>query len=550
MTELSAIPAVGTGKTAADETTDARTWKPLRLLTFYRVILAGLLAVLFFGLRDQTLFGLLHPQVYAVTSTIYLLFSVIAGFSARLRVPAYEVQAISQLLIDISVISVLMFASGGPASGLGILLVISVATGSILLTGRMAYPFAAFATLAVMSEHFYSDWLTSDSRGGDFMQAGLLGLTFFATAAVTSLLVRRIHESEALAHRRAIDVANLARLNAHIIQRLQAGIIVTDHEDNIRLINDTARKLLHAPDSDDGQPLATLSAPLHEKLQQWRNQPGSEPTLLFLGSETDSVLPHFTQLATDEGMGALIFLEDTAAIIRQTQQIKLASLGRLTASIAHEIRNPLGAVSHAAQLLNEENSLREEDRRLMSIIDDNTGRVNAIVQNILQLSRPVQSIPQTILLDEWLQHFVVEFTHSGNCTAGQISYSAQPADVEIRMDPSLLHQVVWNLCQNAMQHAGADENVKLRLVAGRLAPDEIPFLDIIDNGPGISPEMTDKIFEPFFTTRTSGTGLGLFIAREICESNNTRLEYLVRDSGSCFRLTFPESLQLQVSALV
>ncbi len=545
MTESPAIPAV-----SAAETADARTWKPLRLLTFYRVILAGLLAILFFGLRDQTSFGLSHPQVYAVASTAYLLFSIIVGFSARLRIPGYEVQAISQLLVDIGAITVLMFASGGPASGLGILLVISVATGSILLAGRMAYPFAAFATLAVMVEHFYSDWLASSPHVSDFMQAGLLGLTFFATATVTSMLVRRIHESEALAHRRAIDVANLASLNAHIVQRLQAGIIVTDHEDNIRLINDTARKLLHAPDSEDGQPLASLSAPLHEKLQQWRNQPGSEPTLLFLGSETDSVLPHFTQLSTDEGTGALIFLEDTAAIISQTQQIKLASLGRLTASIAHEIRNPLGAVSHAAQLLNEENSLRGEDRRLMSIIDDNAGRVNAIVQNILQLSRPVQSIPQTILLDEWLQKFVEEFSDSGNCTAAQISYSVHPADVEIHMDPSLLHQVVWNICQNAMQHAGPGEDVKLRLVAGRLAPDETPYLDIIDNGPGISPDMTDKIFEPFFTTRTSGTGLGLFIAREICESNNTRLEYLAQDTDSCFRLTFPESLQLPVTALV
>ncbi|MGB5260916.1 MAG: ATP-binding protein, partial [Gammaproteobacteria bacterium] len=487
---------------------DARTWKPLRLLTFYRVILAALLAILFFGLRNETAFGLSHPGIYGITSLAYLLFSIIAGFTARLRTPRFEVQAITQVLADIGAITVLMFASGGPASGLGILLIIAVATGSILFTIHMAFMFAAVATIAIMGEHFYSDWLSAGTQGGGFTQVGLLGLTFFATAAVTSLLVRRIHESEALAQRRAIDVANLARLNAQIVQRLQAGIIVTDDDDRIRLINDAARKLLRAPDSEEGQSLGSLSAPLHEKLQQWKNQPGKEPTLLFLGTEADSVLPHFSKLGTGAGMGALIFLEDTAAIIRQTQQIKLASLGRLTASIAHEIRNPLGAISHAAQLLNEENSLREEDRRLMSIIDDNTRKVNAIVQNILQLSRPAQSVPQTILLDEWLEKFVEEFAHSGHCDPGKISYSVHPVDVDIRMDPSLLHQVIWNLCQNATQHAGTGEDVKLRLVAGQLGTDETPYLDIIDNGPGIASEMTDKIFEPFFTTRTSGTGLG------------------------------------------
>ena len=529
---------------------DSRTWEPLRLLTFYRVILAGLLTILYFGLPDQTTFGVLHPKVYAITSTAYLVFSLIAGFSTRLRQPAYEVQAIAQVLVDITAITLLMFASAGPASGLGILLVIAVATGSILLSRRIAYPFAAFATLAVMSEYFYSAWLSNGARSSGFTHAGLLGLTFFVTVAITSLLVRRIKESEALARRSAIDAANLAYLNAHIVQRLKAGIIVTDHADNVRLINDTAQKLLHTTGSGDGQPLAALSRPLYEKLQQWRKEPGKEPTLLFLGSETDSALPHFTQLGTAEERGALIFLEDTAAIIRQTQQIKLASLGRLTASIAHEIRNPLGAISHATQLLNEDNSLREEDRRLMSIINDNTGKVNAIVQNILQLSRPAQSVPQTILLDEWLDKFIEEFTTSGNCKCEQISFLVDPADIEIRMDPSLLHQVVWNLCQNSMQHADGGEDVKLTLVAGLLSTDETPHLDIIDNGPGISAEMMDKVFEPFFTTRTSGTGLGLFIAREICEGNNTRLEYLPQtDGGSCFRITFTEPLQLPVTAL-
>ena len=529
---------------------DARTWKPLRLLTFYRVILAGLLAALFFGLRNEASFGQSHPDIYSFTCIGYLLFSVLAGFSARLRIPRFELQAIAQVLVDIAAITVLMFASGGPSSGLGILLIITVATGSILMPGPVAFLFAAVATIAVLGEHFYSDWLAGSGAGSNFAQEGLLGLTFFAAAALTSLLVRRIHESEALARQRAIDVANLAKLNAHIVQRLQAGIIVTDHDGNIRLINDTARKLLQAPDAHEGQPLASLSTQLHEKLQAWRNSPGSEPNLLFLDSDTDGVLPHFTQVGTDEGQGSLIVLEDTAAIVRQTQQVRLASLGRLTASIAHEIRNPLGAISHAAQLLNEDSTLDEDDRRLMSIIDDNTGRVNTIVENILQLSRPVRSAPQTIRLGDWIEKFVDEFIRSGYCSSEQISCSIEPADMEIQIDPSQLHQVAWNLCQNAMQHGKPGEVVELSLRAGLSPRRRMPQLDIIDNGAGIPPELQDRVFEPFFTTRSSGTGLGLYIAREICEGNNTHLDYLPwPDGGSCFRITFPASGEMPVSAL-
>ena len=131
-------------------TADALTWKPLRLLSFYRVILAGLLAVLFFSIPEDTGLGLRQQDLYAITSIAYLAFSVFAGFSARLRRPGYELQSFIQIVVDIVAITVLMFASGGQASGLGVLLLIAVAAGCILLPGRMAFLFAALATIAVM----------------------------------------------------------------------------------------------------------------------------------------------------------------------------------------------------------------------------------------------------------------------------------------------------------------------------------------------------------------------------------------------------------------
>jgi len=520
---------------------DALTWKPLRLLTFYRLILVGLLTTLFFTIHDSTTLGINYPGIYAAVCIGYLGFALVAGFTTRLRHPAYELQATAQILTDIVALTLLMFASNGPSSGIGILLLITVAAGSILLPGRMAFLFAAVATMAVMGEQLYSTLLDSSPRSTDYTQSGLLGLALFATAGLTYVLVRRIHESEALARRRGIDLANLAKLNALIVQRLQAGIIVTDHVDQVRLINATASRLLGIPDTMTNQPLAVLAPSLHEQLQHWRRHPDSEPSLLENVSEATKLLPHFTSLGTGDGPGSLIFLEDTASMARQAQQMKLASLGRLTASIAHEIRNPLGAISHATQLLNESDELNDGDRRLVTIIGDHTRRVNSVVENVLQLSRPGTSLPQQLCLQEWLAQFVDEFSHSGVCQRDEIEYSVTTDDLEVYIDPSLLHQVVWNLCLNAVNHARRDGiPLKISLAGSRPGSAAAVRLDIIDNGPGIQTDMTDKIFEPFFTTRSNGTGLGLYISREICESNQSRLEYLpATGGGSCFRIHFP-----------
>ena len=531
------------------ENLDDFTWKPLRLLTFYRVILAGMLVVLFFGLPDRTALGADQPTLYLLTSSAYLVFSLVAGFTTRLRRPGYEIQVHVQVLTDIAAVTLLMHASGGTSSGLGILLLIAVATGSILLPGRMAFLFAAIAAMAILGAEAYRNTFGTLPGSEGYTQTGLLGIALFGTAGLTYLLTRRIYESEMLARRRGIDIANLAKLNAHIVQRLHAGIIVTDHMHKVRLINERARQLLEIRDTGEGRPLEELSPVLYASLLAWRRQPEREPSLLEAGSGTRSILPHFTLLGTGEGLGVLSLLEDTAAMVKQTQQIKLASLGRLTASIAHEIRNPLGAIGHAAQLLEESEALTPADLRLTSIISEHTRRVNTVVENVLQLSRPGTSLPQHIRLRPWLDGFVDEFTRSGLCHRGQISYRVEPEDLEVYMDPSLLHQVVWNICQNAASHGDVGrEPVFIRLLGGHSEASRIPYLDIIDNGPGVATEIADQIFEPFFTTGGSGTGLGLYIAREICESNQAQLQlHPVPGGGSRFRITFPDADRLPAS---
>ena len=536
---------------AEQQSRNALTWKPLRLLTFYRLILASLLIVLFYSIPGNVTFGEYRPVLYSLTCFFYLGFSLVAGFMARLQRPRYEFQTTFQILVDIVVITLLTHASGGLASGLGILLIITVASGSLLVPGRIAFLFAAVAAMAMIVEQLYSIQLLGLARSIGYTQSGLLGLALFATASLAYFMARRVRESEALARRRGIDIANLSRLNEHIVQRLQAGIIVTDNLHNIRLINTTARKLLGIVVNSENRPLAQLAPALNLQLLDWKRSPRKETAAFESASTGTRILPHFTPLGTAEGQGALIFLEDMATINSQAQQMKLASLGRLTASIAHEIRNPIGAISHATQLLDESDAIGKDDQRLMMIIREQTRRVNTIVENILQLSRPAASMPQSIELAAWLAKFSEEFVHSGACDASQLSVSVSPRDITAWMDPSQLHQIVWNLCQNALHHGGKEDgSVRIRLRATLSGTPGTPQLDIIDNGPGIAADMTDQIFEPFYTTKSSGTGLGLYLSRELCEINKARLSYhSAREGGSCFRISFHENAGPAVSAI-
>jgi two-component system sensor histidine kinase PilS (NtrC family) len=237
----------------------------------------------------------------------------------------------------------------------------------------------------------------------------------------------------------------------------------------------------------------------------------------------------------------LVFLEDLTALDDRIQQTRLAALGRLSASIAHEIRNPVGAISHAAQLLAEESKLSEPNRRMTAIIRTNAERVSAIIGNVQQLARRETTRPERMPLGEWLADFVQEFINTGGYQPGQLVATIPEPDLEVRVDPSHLHQILWNLCENAFRYSVqmAEDQVQVRI--GRLTGSNRPFLEVLDRGPGIDSTLTDRIFEPFFTSQTSGTGLGLFIARELAQCNRALLVFEPRNGGgSIFRIVFAD----------
>lgn len=526
---------------APDRLTEAgeQPWKALGYFAIYRLLLTGLLVILhLLGLTPEP-FGSLAPTLYVAICYIYLAAAFLAGMAVRIRLLPFHSLVDLHTFTDIVAITLLMHASGGIGSGLGMLLVVSVAAAGLLSVGRTATLFAALASLAVLVEQsfLYLNAPAHIAREAiNYPQAGMLGVTLFATAALAHTLARRIRASERLAQQRGIDLANMAQLTDYVIQHMQTGVLVADAEGKIRLSNATARQLLGLGTQPvTGATLTELAPVLQKQLLAWRSGDYQEAGLFEMPHSGQKVLPHFMSIGT--GNDSLVFLEDANAASQQVQQLKLASLGRLTASIAHEIRNPLGAISHAGELLGEAPALEAPDKRLLSIILEQSKRINAIVESVLRLGRRERSRPERLVLKPWLQRFLDEYQRHADCSPGDIHLSIEPEDLAVTFDPIQLHQILWNLCLNGLRHAAAAPPPKLELRAGRDEQDT--WLDVRDHGPGVAPEIAEHLFEPFFTTESKGTGLGLYLARELAECNRARLIYVPPpDGGARFRLIF------------
>jgi two-component system sensor histidine kinase PilS (NtrC family) len=288
-------------------------------------------------------------------------------------------------------------------------------------------------------------------------------------------------------------------------------------------------------------------------LNSWRRHgydwQGSTLSLVASGG-TAVIQPHFVSLDEESRGPTLIFLEDTSMIAERLQQSKLAALGRLSASIAHEIRNPVGSMSHAAQLLRESPSLTPQDQRLTEIITVNGDRVSTIIDNILQLSRRESIRQERVNLNAWLNGFLSEFCQTMQVPDSTVKSQWSTLQVDVRADPSHLHQILWNLCENALKYGHAsDQPASFEISTGRTNVHNRPYLEVADRGPGIGAAESERIFEPFFTTgsTTGSTGLGLFIARELANANGAVLLYEPRQGGgSIFRLIFADPQRWEV----
>lgn len=528
-------------------------WVSLRFFAVTRLVIAGLLlgAVLISG--EASGLGQTDPALFLRTAIAYVVFGAVFAYLAETRHERFYTQLSGQLVLDLTALTLMLHSSEGTRGGLAVLYLLPIAGAAILSPPLLAAGFAALSAIAILSETLWRG-LTGDFVSGSTMQAGLYGIACFAIALVMNRLAARLIAQEKIAQRRGRDLQRQIEINRLVVADMQDGVLILSEDGNPSAMNPAAARMLRVAEPDkllqDGWGRHPAGRVIHDRFRMWieRQRPADENFEISVGEEDrgetkgslDRLRARFVSPQHDQPSGEhLVFLEDLQRVDERAQQLKLASMGRLTASIAHEIRNPLAAIGHAGALLGESMSSAPE-KRLLHIIQDNTRRLDRIVENILQLSRrgPVQS--DEVELSPFIETIVAEL-------ARDHGFDARMLDVSIYEHPVLhfntdhMRQVLVNLLQNARRHAsGSRGSVNLVVVPvvpsvkrsrseqTAIAPRDVERIELIvqDDGGGIDSETRQHLFEPFFTTHHRGTGLGLYLARELCLANGATLGYV------------------------
>lgn len=510
----------------------------------YRIVLPLVLLVSSLG-PSSTLLGVLDPTLFIQACTAYAIFGVAISFFIPIGTRVLKSSHIltGSLIIDIFTITLLTYSSGGMISGLGLLLIVTVASGSILIRGRISTFLAAVAALSLIYSELYLA-LSVDSPANQFVQTGILGAILFVTSLYIQTLTNRIYKAAVLADKQASDIIDLEKLNNEIIQRMRTGVVVVNTEHQIVSMNSAARSILLpilVADKDQEEHPYKLPSALSDQLELWKINSKRQPQPIVIPNSRRQVQLNFAFLKPESDSDVLVFLEDNRQIVQRVRQMKLASLGRLTASIAHEVRNPLGAISHASQLLNESATVTDDDKRMIEIILDHCNRVNLIIEDVLDASRHDDTTADLIDLDSWLSDFIENYksTHE---LCDEIELEIASPEAKVKVIKGQLEQVLNNLFDNGLRYSHKKTGSATLLVQAGVESkdgDELPFLHIVDDGPGINEDEESRLFEPFHTTESSGTGLGLYISKELCEANQSQLIYSRTPSGkSSFSIYF------------
>lgn len=508
---------------------ERNTWTPARVYAAYRLILTTGLFLLF-ELDMPAPLGHFQPELFRHGILAYLVLALATPPLERfVTADRHWSWILWPLVGDVILITLLIHASGGLESPMTALLMVTVAAANILLPGRRGLLVTALAAIAVLFEQFYYALEVGDSSPFQLTGAGLLGLSLFVVSLIVRQIAERLARSEALTAHQQLEIQRLEELNRHIVQRMRTGILVFDPDMRVLVSNRSARNLF-------GGPLEGKSLPeqLVDEYRRWRTNPTRTQEPVFLSPAAQAMNVGFARIDDNEDSPVIVFLEDHARVVQEAQQLKLASLGRMSATIAHEIRNPLSAIRHAAALL-AETSRTEDDTRLLNMIENHVERVDAIINNVLDLSRrpagAVSRRPLKGVVDEVRENWL-----KLGLSPRQLQVRISRESVEVRFDMLQLVQVLDNLIRNALHHGG--EDVEISVDIGIHESTGLPRLRFCDNGPGVAEQARPNLFEPFFTTDREGTGLGLFICRELCEANQARLDYEPGHPGACFVITF------------
>jgi two-component system sensor histidine kinase PilS (NtrC family) len=522
--------------------------RELYLFALYRLFESALLALIVFSPAGALLGEMHMPELARTVSTTYVVLSGVllahawrlyrAGPLLRGGVLPHVVVGLG---VDLAVVFLATHALPAAGPGIALMFVFNLAAGALFLSMPWSMAFAGAATAALLTQYGWQRM--EDVAERPLAEVLMFAVAYVAVAALMHHLGRQMRAAQRLADQRSAEAANLAEVNELVIRRMRIGVILVDGAGRIRMANEAAQVLLlDDADGDDhpmhGRMLSEVAPELAERLSQWRQDGQQNELPMACGPDDAEVLPRFTRLlATSDA--TLVFLDDTSLVSRRAESLTLAAMGRFSASLAHEIRNPLAAINYATQLLEESQDLGASDRRLLQIIHQQCMRTNGIVESVLGLARRERAKPERIDLVGFLRHFIEDYRLIVPEENAQIRLTGEPARLPVMFDPRHLQQIVTALVNNAVRYGHLPGEVP-RIALHVEESGGVPVLSILDRGPGIPDAVTSQLFRPFFTTSENGTGLGLYIAHELCRANEAELEYVpVPGGGACFRITLP-----------
>ncbi|MBX9676433.1 MAG: PAS domain-containing protein [Methylotenera sp.] len=516
-----------------DETLTAARWRSLKLYNGYRLLIALLFLATQNAFRDGSFLQSSELPLFSELILGYFIFSCISAILTWVEKPNIDFNLPTQIIIDIVFILLFMHAQQNGVTGIGLLLIITIASASLISEGRLALFYAALATIGILLEQSYQ-LVSASSPMENYSGAVMLSLSCFATAWLAYSLAKRVQQSELLASERGLDVKNMAQVNALITHEMQDGVLVVDQNLQIKHHNTQAKRLLgfNIEESEviswQGESLQSISPEISDMIRQWISEltpltESSTTNILKLNTLSRELRLRLLPVAENRHQGAVIFIEDWSQMQTQAHQVKLAALGRLTANIAHEIRNPLSAISHANQLLQEEEDCSPANKRMLQIIADNVQRLDQIIKDVLELNRRDRTNQEMIHLEHFITDFYTQFCAVEKIPAHCFKLSLHNTDTVVAFDRRHLNQILWNLCKNGWRHSQNSEN-SLELTVSNSAKRQDVHIEISDDGEGIPENVRNHLFEPFFTTEKSGTGLGLYIARELADANGAKLQ--------------------------
>lgn len=496
-------------------------WRLLELLNIYRLVVASATIIIAGTPAIAAALQIAAPLAVTIVAIVYFLLGLLAIATLAHERPNLRLQSQVEPILDLLAAAVIVQATGADLGILAAMLVPPTGVSAAANTRKQAVFFAALAALTVLAAAVGSQ-IGKALPIAIYTEAGLFGAGILAVSLVANTLARRVLESEGLALTQKQKLRQLNALNSHIITQLRTGVLVTDEGGAIQRFNPAAEQLL----DDAGRAgAARLAAASEGRETHTTKLPDGSLRLL-------TILP----LGANTQAGRMVFIEDADAANKQAQALKLAALGRLTAGMAHQVRNPLSAITHANQLLAETGGLDERTRRLIAIIARQSARLDGVVEDILGLSHPGTGQARMLNLAVWLKGFLADYGDRRRENSRRLAVGISDTHLETRFDLGHLDHIVSNLVDNAFIHGDSPSGVELA-IGERNGQAR---LEVRDRGLGM--QEPERLFEPFYTTQGSGTGLGLYIARELAHANDASLEAKSRTGGgTCFRLTFPRT---------